>query len=59
MQHRRAKHYKGHSRKKFYKSRTLNIKTDKFLLAMDKFARLLESIYISREHPSSTEVNMT
>ena len=42
MQHRRAK------------SRSLNLKTDKFSLAMDKLARLLESIYISREHPNST-----
>ena len=54
MQHRRAKHYKGHSRKQFYKSRPLNLKTDKFSLAMDKLARLLGSIYISREQPNST-----
>ena len=54
MQHRRAKHYKGHSRKQFYKSRPLNLKTDKFSLAMDKLALLLESIYISRENPNST-----
>ena len=59
MQHRRAKHYKGHSRKQFYKSRPLNLKTDKFSLAMDKLARLLESIYISREQPNLTLVNMT
>ena len=54
MQHRRAKHYKGHSRKQFYKPRPLNLKTDHFSLAMDKLARLLESIYISREQPNST-----
>ena len=54
MQHLRAQHYKGHSRKQFYKSRPLNLKTDKFLLALDKLARILCSIYISREHPSST-----
>ena len=53
MQHRQAKHYKYHNRKQFYKSRPLNLKTDKFSLAMDKLARLLESIYISREHPRS------
>ena len=54
MQHRRAKHYKDHSGKQFYKSRPLNLKTDKFSLPMDKLARLLESIYISREHANST-----
>ena len=53
MQLRRAKHYKGHSRNQFYKSRPLNLKTDKFSLARDKLARLLKSIYISREHPNS------
>ena len=40
MQRRRAKHYKGHSRKKFIKSRPSNLKTDNFSLAMDKLARL-------------------
>ena len=59
MQHRRAKHYKGHSRKQFCKSRPLNLKTEKFSLAMDKLDRLLKSIYISREQPNSTLVNMT
>ena len=54
MQHQRAKHYIGHCRKQFYKSRPLNLKTDKFSLAMDKLARLLEFIYISREQPNST-----
>ena len=54
MQYRWAKHYKGHSRKQFYKSRPLNLKTDKFSLAMDKFAHLLESFYFSREQPNST-----
>ena len=51
-QHRRAKHYKGHSTKQFYKSRPLKSKAGRFALAMDKLARLLESIDISRE-PSS------
>ena len=54
MPHRRAKHYKGRNRKQFYKYRPLNLKTDKFSLAMDKLSRLLESIYISREHLHST-----
>ena len=54
MHHRRAKRYKGHSRKQFYKSRPLNLKTDKYSLAMDKLARLLESIYTSRKQPNST-----
>ena len=52
MQHRRAKHYKGRSRKQFYKSRPLKSKAGRFALAMDKLARLLESIHIYREHSS-------
>ena len=59
MQHRRANHYKGHIRKQFYRSRPLNLKTDKFSLAMDKLARLLESIYTFQEQPNSTYVSMT
>ena len=53
MLHRRAKHYKDLNRKEFYKNRPLNLKTDKFSLAMHKVACLMESIYISREHRSS------
>ena len=59
MQHRWAKHCKGRKRKHFYKSRPLNSKNDKFSLAMDKLARLLESIYIYREHSCSNYFNMT
>ena len=58
-QHRRAKHYISHIRIQFHKSRHLNLKTDKFSLAVDNLARLLECIYISREHPRSALVNMT
>ena len=54
MQHHRAKHYKRHSKKQFYRSRLLILQIDKLYLAMDNIARLLESHYIFREQPNST-----